>query len=632
VFLAMRGQWRPLLLAFLSLLGFFLVSANHVIPVHAAGLLYVSPASSTTASTGSTLSVQVNVANVDPFTGWDVEIRVDQAVLNPTGVSIDGNLLAANFSATMLLASDCVNGQGTGCGAEDGLGIIHSAAVALGTRSVPSGPTSGLLFTMTFTAENGGSGVSAIEVIRQVIVNGVTNSLIDVTVANGVYGSAEDFGAELSPLFGSLSQGNETMVNATIFSINGFTGNVNLTARSVLSAYVTPSSVFLAPDGSATAQIFASATLCDIPSSYSLSIVAASGSVSHEFMAFPNLVPNVSGTPDFCMTRFEESTSVNAGASGTVRFLLSSKNQFNGTVKMTIGVIPSLPNGPTVSLQSTSVTMYPGGFGSGQINISTFTSTGTGVYTMVVNATAMGLKHFLTEELIVNPPSPSISLTASSTTLQVAPESNVTDTITAKSLFGFAAPVALGTTISPFISGGLQVSLSVYTFPLATSINSTLTVSAPRGTALGLYNVTIFANGGGENTSITISVNVVPLMPPFFTQFTWDHVVSVGRGGVETFQFGIRNPNKNTPIFFEVQINGVDGSGIQALNLSTGPIQLASGRTLSMELTGVFSASQIGTTFSFSAMILWSTTLSALLITGSTGPGPPSSGVFTIVA
>jgi hypothetical protein len=629
----MQGQWKALFLTILSLLGFSLIGTNHIVPVHAAGLLYVSPSSAPTATTGSSLTVQVQVANVDPFTGWDVEVRVDQSVLNPTGVSIDGNLLASNFGATMLLVADCVNGQGTGCGGEDGPGIIHSAAAALGSRSVPPGPASGLLFTMTFTVLNGGSGVSLIEVIRQVIVNGVTDSLIDVSVADGVYGSAQDFGVELSPLFGSVSQGNETVVNATVLSFNGFTGEVNLTADSVLSAYAAPTSVFLPPDGSVTAQMFASTTLCDTPSAYSLSMVATSGNLTHNVMAFPNVVPNTSGNPDFCLIRFETSLSLNAGSSGNMSFLLRSENQFNGTVSMSIGLIPTLANSPTVSLQSNAVSMYPGGFGAGQINISTSTKTPIGDYTIIVNATADGLSHFLTEGLTILPPGPAITMSASSTTIAVAPGSNATDVITVKSLFGFDARVALGISIQPFITGGPHVSLSLFTFPLSTTTNSTLTVSAPRGTALGSYNITIFANGGGESASITVSLEVIPLKPAFFTQFQWTHKVSVQRGGIETFQIGVRNPNKNTPIFLNIQIDGIDSTGTEMLALSTGPIQLGPGQTLpNIVLTDVFNAGQIGTTFAFSGMIQWGTNPSALSITGSTQPGPPSSGIFTIVA
>lgn len=626
----MRNYWRPLFLVVLSCLGLYLFSAGSVPKAHGVGQVFISPSAIPTSSTGSTVTLQVQVSNVDPFTGWDVEIRTDESILNPTGISIDGNLLTANFGASMFLVADCVNGQGTGCGSEDGLGVVHSAASALGSKSVPPGPTSGLLFTVTYTALNGGSGDSLVEIIRQVIANGVTGSIINVSVANAVYGSGQDFGIQLTPLFGNVMQGGETMVNATILSFNGFSGSINLSANSVLSAYAVPTTVFLQPDGSVTAEMFASTTLCDVPSSYSLAMVAVSGSVSHEVRAFPNLEPNTGGNPDFCMIRFETSASVRQGSQITIRFLLSSHNKFNGTVSMSVSVLPALSNGPSVALKSNSVTMYPGGFGDGEIQVSTTLGTSLGDYTIIVNANSGKTSHFLTETLSVIMPAPTFSISASSPNITVAPGSSTTDTISLKSLFGFNDTVALGTAIQPFIATGPSISLSVYTFRLASTVNSTLTVVAPMKAQIGNYSVMVFADGGGIRSSVNVTVDVTPLDPPYFTSLQWDHRVSVGKGGVETFNIGLHNPNKNT-IFLQIQVLMIDSSGTP-LALSTGMLQANSEQTFAgIALTATFSPTDIGSTFSFVATIMWGTSSSNLSITGSARAGTPTSGIFTIV-
>lgn len=628
----MRELCRPILLVALSILGVSLFSTFPIQRAHAAGLVYVSPSTLPTSSAGSVVTVQVQVSNVDPFTGWDIEIRTDQSILNPTGVSIDGNLLATNFGATMILVAACVNGQGTGCGSEDGLGVAHSAAAALGSKSVPPGPTSGLLFTITYKALNGGLGVSLVEIIRQIIVNGVTASIIDVSTANAVYGDAQDFGVQLTPLFPNVSQGSETVVNATIISFNGFTGSVNLTANSVLSAYAIPARVFLPPGGSVTAQLFASSTLCDFPSSYSLGLVVASGNISHEIRAFPNLNPNTALNPDFCMTRFERQVDVHQGTQTTIPFLLSSANKFNGTVSMTLTLLPNNPNGPNVTLKSSKVTMYPGGFGDGEIQVSTTLGTLLGEYTVVVNATSGHTSHFLTETVSVVPPAPIFTINAASTSVTVAPGTSTTDMITLESLFGFNGPVAIGTTIQPFIATGPQVSLSLYTFQLSSSANSTLTISAPRDATIGNYSVQVFAMGGGLRSAVNVTINVVPLSPPYFTQFQWNRKVSIGKGGVETFTMGVHNPNKST-IYVDVQLVGVDSFGSQIIALSTGVIQLYPSQTMpGITLSASFSPSETGATFFFVATMTWSVTPSPLSITASAQKGPPTSGTFTIVA
>jgi hypothetical protein len=629
----MRISGKTVFLILLSITAFSLFDGNVVVPGHAAGVIYVSPSSTPTSATGSNITVQVQVANVDPFSGWDVWIRTDPSVLKARTVTIQGNLLAVNFSATMSLVSECVNEIGTGCGADDGIGIVHSGAAALGSRSLPPGPTSGLLFTITYTVLNGGSGVSAIEITRQIIVNGVTGSIVPVDVSNGVYGSPADFGLELNPIFGSVTQGGEMMVNATISSFNGFTGQVNLTADSLLQAYVSPTSVFLAPGGSATAQIFASTTLCDTPSTYGLGIIGRSGNLSHTFLASPSVLPSANSNPGFCISSVETTASVFAGSSGTFDFQLFGLNGFQGTVSMTVSIIPIITNGPRVFLLSNTLGVLNRRFSIGQIEFTTSTATPQEAYTMIVNATFGSELHFLSATLVVKPPQPTFAMNASLAMLTLAPGSSTTDTIALTSLFGFSAPVALGTNIQPFVANGPIVSLSTYTLFLSQNINSTLTVSAPGDTTIGSYNVTVSANGGGSFAFVVIRVNVVPLTPPGFLQFRWDRRVSVSNGGVETFLSGISNPNKESSIFVSIQATGIDSTGDETFTLSTGVIQLAPHQTLlNIPLTEHFSPADVGSTFVFLASILWSTSPAALLITGSSRSGVPASGTFTIVS
>jgi hypothetical protein len=251
---------------------------------------------------------------------------------------------------------------------------------------------------------------------------------------------------------------------------------------------------------------------------------------------------------------------------------------------------------------------------------------------MVVNATSGSHSHFLAAFLSVEPPQPTFTMNASSTSLTLAPRSNATDVIHLTSLFGFNAPVALGTNIQPFVPNGPTVSLSLYTSLLSGKLNSTLTVSASRDASIGSYNVTVFANGGGRFAFVVVRVDVAPLTPPSFIQFRWDRRVSVGNGGVETFLSGIFNPNKSTPIFVNIQVYGIDTTGTETFLLSTGVIELGSHQTLvNIPLTEHFGPTIVGSIFFFSASIYWSTTSATPLITGSSRPGVPTSGTFTII-
>jgi len=251
---------------------------------------------------------------------------------------------------------------------------------------------------------------------------------------------------------------------------------------------------------------------------------------------------------------------------------------------------------------------------------------------MIVNATFGSESHFLAASLTVKPPQPTFAMNATSTFLTLAPGTNTTDTIGLTSLFGFSAPLALGTNVQPFVANGPIASLSRYTFTLSQTVNSTLTVSAPRDATTGSYNVMVFANGGGRFAFVVIRVSLVPLTPPGFVQFHWTRRVSVSKDGVETFLAGISNPNKDTSIFVTIQLDGMDSTGSETFMLSTGVIKLAPHQTLlNIPLTEPFGVADVGSTFIFSASILWGTNPGALVISGSSQEGVPASGTFTIV-
>ncbi len=173
-----------LLLSLLTLLATTPLVKAPVVPT-----LYISPASHPAAQPGSTVTFQVKVANMDPFSGWDIMVNsTDTDALNPSDFSITPNLFAANFSQSPLPVelTHCVNNIGTGCNAVlgDGQGVVHSAAALFGLPPM-STPVSGVLFTITYTVGSGAS--STIGIFNDVISNGTPNDIVHAT-NNGIYG------------------------------------------------------------------------------------------------------------------------------------------------------------------------------------------------------------------------------------------------------------------------------------------------------------------------------------------------------------------------------------------------------------------------------------------------------------
>src|SRR5438552_19173109 len=77
-------------------------------------------------------------------------------------------------------------------------------------------------------------------------------------------------------------------------------------------------------------------------------------------------------TPDFSISPSPSSFSVPPGASGTSTITLTSLGSFTGTVTLS----PSIsPNGPTISVNPSSVTLVAGGSETSKLTVSTQSST-----------------------------------------------------------------------------------------------------------------------------------------------------------------------------------------------------------------------------------------------------------------
>jgi hypothetical protein len=119
---------------------------------------------------------------------------------------------------------------------------------------------------------------------------------------------------------------------------------------------------------------------------------------------------------------------------------------------------------------------------------------------------------------------------------------------------------------------------------------------------------------------------------------SWRHRLSLSKlGGVQQWKFGISNPNNDT-LFVQVQITGIDGSGVSGFTttstvLVVAPTNATNPPLNNQLLTFTFPPGDNGDTFTWSATILWGT--SATSITGTStdsAPGIPTSGSFTIIA
>jgi len=368
-------------------------------------LLFISPAGQPAASVGSTVTYEVEVALMDPFNAWDILVKTDPTILRPVDFSITPNTLTANYTVPELELAHCVNGAGIGCDPSkgDGPGVVHSAVFPQGSPPAVAS-LDGILFTITYVSVSN-LGSSAVTIIGQGIANG-SATLVPVTVTDGFYGSSPDFSVTISPTSLTIPQGTIATGAVTVTSRNGFAGNVTFTSDQLVTSLVSPPVVRLTPNGTAVSRLSISITRCTTPGGYITGIVAKSGSKAHQ----SNLVVSVteSTQPDFCIdVGFRNGLTIAAGSSNSSNIIVASPNGFTGPVSLSAYVLPSLINGPAVSLRPSIVTLSS----SNPALVSNLTVTvplnaPIGTYTVVINGTSGSLTHFTVDlvTVLLGPP------------------------------------------------------------------------------------------------------------------------------------------------------------------------------------------------------------------------------------
>jgi hypothetical protein len=163
--------------------------------------------------------------------------------------------------------------------------------------------------------------------------------------------------------------------------------------------------------------------------------------------------------------------------------------------------------------------------------------------------------------------------------------------------------------------------------------SATLTVT---GSVVGDFSVNVTGTSGSLNHSIIVPVHVVTgAKEPVFTQFLFKHRLSLSKnGGLQTFKFGVFNPNNVTTIFAQVEIDGTDGSGTAGFTLTSAVFTLTPGQVLNNQaLSQQFGQQNLGETWTVTAVIHWGTSPTSLdQISTSSNATVPTSGSFTIVA
>ncbi len=495
------------------LLAAFAFSAATIHPANAAGLLYINPPQQGPVAAGTSVIYQVKVANIDPFSGWDIMVKTDptEMSINATSFTITPNLLVANFSGSGFELIHCVNGAGAGCTLTDGPGIVHSAFQLL---SLPPqlGPSSGLLFTITYTA--GSNTASPIRILSETISNG-TPTPVAVTTQDAAYGLPPDFSITASPRALKIRQSSNGTSVINIASINGLSGTVSLSSTSNVAvpnrpAQLSPGSVTLASGGAGGSilTVFAgSATPVGI---YSVNVTATSGAISHMVRFSINVT--LPGQDFGISAGTATPASFVAGGSGTSAITMTSANSFTGKVNLASSTSNPVA-GLTTSVSVNPVPLTAGGTSTSVLTFTTSASTPARIYIITVTGTNSSasdgtLSHSANVTLTVT--ADFTVTTGPATPASLPAGTSATSTIALNSL-GFAGSISL-TASTPSPVTGLTTSFSTNPVSLTAGGTGTsaLTIATTSSTPVGAYTITVTGTGTGVPTrSATVTVTVI---------------------------------------------------------------------------------------------------------------------------
>ena len=351
-------------------------------------------------------------------------------------------------------------------------------------------------------------------------VTGTSGSGINHSVYVAVNVTGPDFRLTSSGYFFSVDSGKSVNSTLTLSSVGGFSGAVLLSVSTFgpVVATVSPSSVTLNSNLTATAMLSIN-TLLAPPSSFAnVDVRATSGNLVHDVY----ISISITG-PDFSISANPTFLSIPQGGSGQSTLSLTSIDNFTGPVTL------SSSSSLTTSFSNNPVSLSAGGSAYTTLTIQAPLNTPPGNYFVGIIATSGALVRY--SQVYVFVVGPDFSLTASPSYLTIPQGGTASSTIYATSIDNLQGTIS----ISSLFSYPITVSPGNTTLTLSSNstVATTFQFSAGPGVAPGIYNTVITGSLGSVSHSTSITVQVTG---PDFTFFAIPGSLQLkpGQTGVST--------------------------------------------------------------------------------------------------
>jgi uncharacterized membrane protein len=385
-----------------------------------------------------------------------------------------------------------------------------SGNVSLAVSGLPSGvtaswgtnPTSGTS-VLTFAASSSAPGGTS-----NLTITGTSGALKATTTI------ALTINAPTFTLYGpgsvSLGQGATSGANVEANPLNGFTGNVSLSASGLpsgVTASFSPNSITGYQDSTLTLTASASAAV----GQYTVTITGTSGTLT-ETTTFALTI----GAPSFTLS--SNALSIGQGTSGSTSVSVNPLFGFVGGVNLAVS---GLPSGVTASFSPNPTV------GNSVLTLVAGSSASIGTSTLTITGTSGKLTATTTLSLVVAVP----TFTLSASSLSLGQGTSGSTYVNVTPLNGFLGSVTLS-------ASGLPSGVTASFLPNPTTGSSLLTLMTNSSAAVGQYNVTITGKSGALTVTTTFALTIAA---PTFTLSAGD--LSLGQGTSGTTYFNVNSLN-----------------------------------------------------------------------------------------
>lgn len=354
---------------------------------------------------------------------------------------------------------------------------LTSSGVPSGVRasfsSNPTGSSSTLSLTAASTASSGTATVS----ITGTAGNLKHNTTIQLTVT-----ALPTYTLSASPNNVSLSQTGKGTSTITITPLNGFNGDVTLSASGLPSAVT---AAFGKNPTTTSSTLTFTAGAAATPGTSTVTITGKSGSLAE------TTTLSLRVTPAYTVSANPTILSVEQGTTANSTITITPMNGFDGSVNLSAS---GLPNGVTATFVSNPATT------SSTLKLTASLTASTGAATVTVTGTSGSLAQTTTIKVTVTP-APNFALSVKSSNLSINQAGQGTNTITITPKNGFSSAVSLS-------ASGLPKGVTASFRPNPATATSTLILTAAATAPTGSVSITINGTSGSLSHNCTIKLTI----------------------------------------------------------------------------------------------------------------------------